>query len=539
MSKTLKGGLGLLSWNINDNSDSILGSKSDTDEFLRHLDGQQIFCLQETKSEIKIPDYRCFNKLRSDSRSGGLCIGILREYQHLVEHIDTSHYPDIMAVRLSGDLLSGEDVVLVNVYDSQEHSSYKMKKSRQGQPLETLVSLSCFLSTLKYGTPYVIVGDMNARTGNLNEPSRSNKHSDTIDALVEGTFSNESYNMTSTRNSEDCTINDRGRKLLDFVAETDLEILNGSTLGDIFGRYTCLKYNGSSVVDYTMVSSTIKQFVDHFKVLNFTNISDHRPTICRFKANIMPKANKVKISFSEPPSKYVWDQLRSPMEFLSSQNTPEHISECQSICSQVFNTKEDVKVANKKLIGMLTNVANSSLQIKKSPTRKTNRRKPRKNAWFDKECIKARISLRKACKRYCESPTNAETRDSYYQERKKYRLFIKQKKRTYFNGLNREIEENNNIKWENLKKLKSQTARESDDMDLYNLASFYKFFKELYSEKTLSDEKITHLKDETAASQQDPPVPEVDETLNKEITSEELSRNIHKLKKAKLPLRMV
>ena len=339
--------------------------------------------------------------------------------------------------------------------------------------------------------------------------------------------------MTSTRNSEDCTVNDRGRKLLDFVSETDLEILNGSTLGDIFGRYTCLKYNGSSVVDYTMVSSTIKQFVDHFKVLNFTNLSDHRPTICRFKANITPKANKVKISFSEPPPKYIWDQLHSPMEFMSSQNTPDHIAECQSICSQILTTKEDVKVANDKLIGILTNVANSSLQIKKSPTRKTNRRKPRKNAWFDKECIKARISLRKTCKRYCESPTNAEVRDSYYQERKKYRLFIKQKKRTYFNGLNREIEENNNIKWENLKKLKSQTVRKGDDMDLYNLASFYKFFKELYLEKTLSDEKITHLKDETAASQQDPPTPEVDETLNHEITFEELSRNIDKLKKGK------
>ena len=181
----------------------------------------------------------------------------------------------------------------------------------------------------------------------------------------------------------------------------------------------------------------------------------------------------------------------------------------------------------------MTNVANSSLQIKKPPIRKTHRRKPSKNAWFDKECIKARISLRKACKQYCESPTNAEVRDSCYQERKKYRLFIKQKKRTYFNGLNREIEENNNIKWENLKKLKSQTVRKDDDMDLYNLASFYRFFKELYSEKTLSDEKITHLKDETATRQLNPPVPAVDEILNDEITLEELSRNINKLKKGK------
>ena len=89
MSDAHKDGLGLLSWNINDNVDTVLGLKSSTDEFLKHLNGQQIFCLQETKSEIKIPNYKCYNKLRSDSRSGGLCIGIHRDYQHLAEHFDT------------------------------------------------------------------------------------------------------------------------------------------------------------------------------------------------------------------------------------------------------------------------------------------------------------------------------------------------------------------------------------------------------------------------------------------------------------------
>ena len=507
--------------------------KSSTDEFRSHLNGQQIFCLQETKSEIKIPDYKCFNKLRSDSRSGGLCIGIHREYQHLVENIDTSQYPDIMAVRLSGDLLNGEEVILVNVYDSQDHSSYKLKKSRQGQPLETLTSLSCFLSTFMYGTPYVVVGDMNARIGNLHEPSRSRKHADTIDALVEGSFNNGSYNMTSIRNREDSTVNERGRKLLDFSAETNMEILNGSTVGDIFGRYTCLKYNGSSVVDYTLVSSNIRQFVDYFKVLNFTNISDHRPTICCFKANLLPKAKKVNVSFSELPPKHIWDQLRSPVEFLASQNTPDHISGCQNICSQVCNTKEDVKAANENLIGLLKNIANSSLQRKKPPTRKTKRRKPRKNPWFDKECIKSRISLRKACKKYCESPTDPDIRNSYYQERKSYRRFIKQKKRTYFNRLNKEIEENNNIKWEHFKKLKCHTLKQDDDMDLYNLASFYKFFKDLYAEKTLDDETVNHLKDETSVMQQNPPEEDIDNILNDEISYEELSRNINKLKKGK------
>jgi len=480
-----------------------------------------------------MPDYKCFNKLRGDSRSGGLCIGIHREYQHLVKLIETNRYPDIMAVRLSGELVSGEEVVLVNVYDSQEHSSYKQKKSKEGQPIETLVNLSCFLSTLKYGTPFVIVGDMNARIGQLNEPPRSSKHGDTIDALVEGSFNHESYNMTSTRNSEDRTINDRGRKLLDFVAETDLEILNGSTVGDIFGRHTCLKYNGSSVVDYTMVSSSIRQLVDYFKVLNFTNISDHRPTICLFKANITSKAKKVNVPFSVLPPKHIWDPSSSPAEFMLSQNTQDHISECQKVCSQVCSSKEDVKVANEKLIGILTSIANSSLQRNKPLKRRNNRRKARKNPWFDKECIKARISLRKACKQYCESPADAETRDLYYQERKRYRKFIKQKKRSYFNGLNREIEENNNIKWGNFKKLKSQTLSREDDMDLYNLASFYKFFKDLYSEKTLSDEAVSCLIDDTATRQNDPPTEDIDEILNSEITPEELSRNISKLKKGK------
>ncbi|KAL5258990.1 hypothetical protein ACHWQZ_G009453 [Mnemiopsis leidyi] len=438
-----------------------------------------------------------------------------------------------MAVRLSGDLLNGEEVILVNVYDSQDHSSYKLKKSRQGQPLETLTSLSCFLSTFMYGTPYVVVGDMNARIGNLHEPSTSRKHADTIDALVEGSFNNGSYNMTSIRNSEDSTVNERGRKLLDFSAETNMEILNGSTVGDIFGRYTCLKYNGSSVMDYTLVSSNIRQFVDYFKVLNFTNISDHRPTICCFKANLLPKAKKVNVSFSELPPKHIWDQLRSPVEFLASQNTPDHISGCQNICSQVCNTKEDVKAANENLIGLLKKIANSSLQRKKPPTRKTKRRKPRKNPWFDKECIKSRISLRKACKKYCESPTDPDIRNSYYQERKSYRRFIKQKKRTYFNRLNKEIEENNNIKWEHFKKLKCHTLKQDDDMDLYNLASFYKFFKDLYAEKTLDDETVNHLKDETSVMQQNPPEEDIDNILNDEISYEELSRNINKLKKGK------
>ena len=67
-----------LSWNINDSRSKIQGEKSDNKDFVNILAQHDVFCLQETKGDIKIPNFRCYNKLRKGSRSGGLCIGILQ-----------------------------------------------------------------------------------------------------------------------------------------------------------------------------------------------------------------------------------------------------------------------------------------------------------------------------------------------------------------------------------------------------------------------------------------------------------------------------
>ena len=41
-------------------------------------------------------------------------------------------------------------------------------------------------------------------------------------------------------------------------------------------------------------------------------------------------------------------------------------------------------------------------------------------------------------------------------------------------------------------------------MDLYDLANFYKFFKDLYSEETISPETVSHFNEETKSLQQEP-----------------------------------
>ena len=98
------------------------------------------------------------------------------------------------------------------------------------------------------------------------------------------------------------------------------------------------------------------------------------------------------------------------------------------------------------------------------------------------ECRRLKRNNTKLAKAYAKCPLNDATRNGYYQLRKQYRNHIKRKKEEYIYQLNRDIEDDNNIRWDKYKKLKWNSADE-DKLDLYDLANFYKFFQDLYSNK--------------------------------------------------------
>jgi hypothetical protein len=52
-------------------------------------------------------------------------------------------------------------------------------------------------------------------------------------------------------------IDQRGKELLNLCICNQIRILNGRVLGEMFGNYTCDTSNGSSVVDYVLVSENI------------------------------------------------------------------------------------------------------------------------------------------------------------------------------------------------------------------------------------------------------------------------------------------
>ena len=438
-----------------------------------------------------------------------------------------------MAVRISGKLTEGinRDIILVNVYDSPENSSYKLKQIKSGTYRPTMDLLREYLANIQDGTPYLVAGDLNARTGQRCEAEQHGE--DLFDALCDGTYSTSSYNTDLQRNSQDPTVNERGRVLLDLTREANLKILNGSTIGDVLGKFTCLRYNGNSVIDYMLVENSIQTSISHFEVLDFTDFSDHRPIKCRIRKSSNLDQIKITERFTELPLRYQWDQVSSPVSYQGIQNDPLLNAQYEAIRNAACSTPEDVEKLNKDLTKAISDTAELSLQTKKKVTRKRHGRKPAKNKWFDSECIKSRIELRKASKKYCSNPLNELIRRTYYLKRKDYRHLIKRKKAVFYHELNREIEENHTIKWESLKKLQRARSEQNNDLDIYDHVAFYKFFKDLYSKKTITEDKVAaHLR-ETETLQDAHIDLETDDTLNSEITMDELCKHIKKLKRRK------
>ena len=192
------------------------------------------------------------------------------------------------------------------MYDSPERSSYKKTKLADNNQPSTLENLLEFIGTIK-NSEIFLAGDFNARTGPLNfTPEEDDWENNTkqIECGIQ-------------RSSKDKTVNSRGRKFLDLISSCNISILNGCTLGDALGEFTCMRYNGSSVVDYMAASPWLRTTVQSFEVGELTkNISDHRPITCTLRLQTqLTEAQQLLDSYDDAPGKIKWDCTTSPIMF--------------------------------------------------------------------------------------------------------------------------------------------------------------------------------------------------------------------------------
>ena len=537
----------VLSWNIHDLSEKDKGPKTEDMDFMKIFDNCPIFCLQETKGNISIPDYECKNKLRKGSRSGGLCIGVHRSFAQRFKELDTE-CEDIQAVTVSlGTNNSTGDVELltiINVYDSQEESSFKKrKKASADAPETTLESLMNFVAKQNLGK-VLLMGDFNARTNNLNHIAVVDEFGDNLDA-IRTKFTLPEHQ----RASRDKKINKRGKLFMDFITSVNLTILNGSVVGDIFGEFTSVNYNGSSVVDYTCVSQDLLDQIISFTVGELTMFSDHKPCFCTLQIkNDILLGEDILDSLEDAPVRYKWDDNNSLITkaFYEAQEDESTKQKLTNLVNITCVNENDVGNLNKEIIGIYQEIANKIVpsktkthNIRRKFTAKQKKKRGRmrpKLPWFDAECINSKRELNRLANCYGKNPTNTDIRTQYYSKRKCHKNLIKTKKRNFIGELTRDIEHGNNIEWSRFKKLKA-VRKKGTSLDVFDLLNFSKFFKNLYVKKNLAIESEINEVWSSNAEQTDTTPTKTDsefqEVLDKDITIDELKDAIDKLKLGK------
>ena len=264
--------LQLMFWNVHDMRLKDEGLNTNSVDFIKCIEDSDILCLQETKESVKLPNYRCFNSNRPSSRSGGVCIAVRNELSKGVVNIGTKDCNDIIAVKLKkSHFAMSRDIAIINVYDSPTNSSYK-KSTDDDQT--TLEHVSNLIAKIPIDTGIVLMGDFNARIGSLLD--LETPHFDPRSDFETFTCSKADL---PPRSSRDNKINSNGRPFVEFLKANNLAILNGRTLGDVYGEATCIKYNGCSVVDYACSSINTLGNINSRKVNDLSYLSDHR-SIC-------------------------------------------------------------------------------------------------------------------------------------------------------------------------------------------------------------------------------------------------------------------
>ena len=223
-----------------------------------------------TLPEFELIAASCRKKHKKARRnSGGISIFVKNCLVPGIKQISNPH-PDIVWIKIDKIFFNlKNDVFLAAVYISPENSSKNVSD------IESVYSqLLADIEKFSNIGDIILQGDFNAYT----QPDYV-----VADETNHPNLEDEQYifdNSMPRNNLDPKRINNSGKFLLDICKETGLRILNGRSVGDLYGRNTCITYNGCSLVDYTLVSISLMNVIGCFEVGDFTIFSNHCPISC-------------------------------------------------------------------------------------------------------------------------------------------------------------------------------------------------------------------------------------------------------------------
>ena len=137
-------------------------------------------------------------------------------------------------------------------------------------------------------------------------------------------------------------------------------IINGRTVGDLIGKYTCHEYNGSSTVDYFIIHTDIIDRVLSMRVVDLHWYSDHCPLTVKIGIYNKMSVTENRDTYAEPLKMYKWNE-QSKERFIKVLNSL-HITDMLNCFSS--NDSNDVNELVSQFTDIMLITANSYLKCK-------------------------------------------------------------------------------------------------------------------------------------------------------------------------------
>ena len=458
-------------WNINGHKSKYLGDKLLDKEFIDVVNTCDILGLGELQAtgDVDIPGFKSIKqKIREKNFTGpkiagGLGVYVKDDLYDFVELVPNS-CPDSIWIRFKN-----EETYLGTYYVSPKYS-----KSRD---IDFFNTLNEEISHFKNMGTVFLQGDLNARTGTDSDLIQMGKCYEPSEEELGEIDAQEDVDIY-LRNSEDKTVNSRGRELLDLCKLNRFLIVNGRKTGDVFGKNTCHNWNGSSVVDYFLSPISSFDSISTFAVGNYIPwLSDH----CLIRSKILLRGNYSKSDKTEElidshPG-FVWNETS-----MASYKTQLEGDTAKLKANDLMNASypDTQELASNICKFMLETVTLANVKEKKA-FNVDHGNEP----WFDNECKSEKDKLNKLSKKLGKTPGDKIIRKQVFETKKKFKRIVLAKKRRHRNKLVSDLQtdkQERNIKqyWKTFRKLSPKCK---SDPRLPSIIEFRNYFEKLSKAK--------------------------------------------------------
>ena len=422
----LKRYINICHWNIEGlvTKNNINFNKLHSDKFIELAKNNDIICISETHigedENIHLNGFKCLKLCRKINKVnnrfyGGIAIFYKEELKSGIKFLNHKN-DDYIWIKLSKDFFNTKtDYYLCYAYIPPSNSTYYQTRLE-----ETWDHIEKEIELYSNAGSVIIFGDLNGRTASKPDFIKQ----DTLNNF-ENTLYYETDNIHE-RNSEDKINNTRGIQILESCIGNNLRIVNGRKLGDLLGKYTCHKFNGSSTVDYVIVSESSYNKIPFLKVGDFDgSLSDHCSLSWALITDFQLPQRRYN-SYKPFPPKFTWkpEYIHKFQNHLTSHEATEKI---KKFMETPINSTMDIENGALFLQSILNDAGRATIPIKKEQTKSKHKNK----RWYDNELKDLKKTVIQNGRILQQHPYNTNYRKKYYETLTKYNKLRKRKARQF------------------------------------------------------------------------------------------------------------